>query len=217
MGANNPIARAVALTGQSPAAPVHQPATPASDGSGSTVVGRLSHVDATRLWPSDSVFAAWLVDNLDALGEAVDLRLERGSVQNGPRATVVAQRPAGGPVAIVCERDAATDEAFGSLIRHVAASGAEHGIWVCGSAGDQHSASVSWLNRSVDGRFIMVKVSGVTIGDSAAAPMFEVAVRSPRVDDPWVESTIPSADAVAGSTRRAEDWVHQSGGDDQAS
>jgi hypothetical protein len=66
---------------------------------------------------------------------------------------------------------------------------------------------VSWLNRAVDGRFVLVRVGAVTIGDSAAAPTFELAVRSPRADDPGVHSALPDAPGAAASERRADDWL----------
>lgn len=218
------MARIAAMTSQAGGQP--QPVAPAMPGSGTPnpgqasgtvftgsrpTVGRLAHVDAARLWPTAAAFAGWLASNLDAIGEAVSVQLRDGEVPHAGSPVVVAKNGAGDAVVIVCELGEASDEGFGRMVRNVVASDAKHAIWVCGDPGDEYGASVSWLNRAVDGRFSMVKVSGVTIGDSAAAPMFELAVRTSRGSDEGVSSSTPVTDAAPVTTRRVDDWLHSVG------
>ena len=233
----NPIARAAAMTSQAtgqvfsapvpppsstvPASPTSAPTPPvaptpavaASSPSASTPgaslpsVGKLAHVAPSRLWKDDTAFAAWLAHNLEALGEVLAVQLRDGKMPHAETPVIVAADVTGAAVVIVTELGDSSDEGFGRLVRNVAASGAKHAVWVCGEPGAEYGASVSWLNRVVDARVSMVKVTAVTIGESAAAPMFEVAVRTQRADDEGVESSVPAADSDSASTRRVDDWL----------
>lgn len=193
----------------SPATDAPTPMTwPSQSAGGSPNLGRLRQVEAGALWPDDARFAAWLAENLDALAEATSLRLDAPQVLEGSTPVVLAAEGSGEAAVVVPQRGPSTDEAFGALVRHMAASGAEHGIWISGAPASEHAAAVSWLNRAVNGRFVLVRVGAVTIGDSAAAPTFEVAVRPPRGDDPGVDSVTPDVvDGGATRERRADDWL----------
>ena len=215
----NPLARISAITGNT------RPLTPSSAGNGATPptpaaspptsaaapvpdrqLGRLQHVDATRLWPTDAAFSRWLADNLDVLTTTVAIDLGKAELLDGELPVVLAATGDGRSAVVLAQRGASTDVAFGALVRHFAASAAAYAVWICGDPSNEHAAAVSWLNRAVDGRFVLVRVGAVTIGDSAAAPTFELAVRSPRADDPGVHSTLPGAAAEA-VERRADDWL----------
>ena len=230
-GSLNPMARIAAMTSgssagtaTSPSGAAPSPAPPATSPApggqrpvttaDSPTVGRLSRVEPSRLWATDVAFAAWLAANLDALGETLSMKLRNGTTPHSDSPVVMATDAAGGSVVIVCERGAATDEGFGRLVRTVAASGAKHAAWVCASPEDEYGAAISWLNRSVDGRFGMVKVSAVTIGESAAAPIFELSVRTPRAEDDGVSADVPATDGPKGTTRRVDDWLDSVGARD---
>lgn len=208
-----PAAPAVAAAAQ-PAS--EQPA--AASATPRPSVGKLARVGASRLWRTDTAFATWLAENLDALGEALSVRLADGRMPHAETPVVMATDASGAPVVVVCELGDASDAGFGRLVRNVAASNAKHAVWVCGEPGDEYGASVSWLNRAVDARVTMVKVGGVTIGESAAAPTFEVRVRSPRADDDGVDASVPDADstAPAPTTRRVDDWLKSVGAGEDA-
>ncbi len=216
----NPLARISAITGNArPVVPQTNGTTPAqpqapqpSAGdaqppSGGPRLGRLERADATRLWTSDLAFSRWVVDNLDALAEVVGLRLARPELLEGEVPVVLAATADGTSAVVLAQRGPSTDDAFGTLVRHFAASAAAHTIWVSGSPSSEHVAAVSWLNRAVDGRFVMVRVGAVTIGDSAAAPTFELAVRTPRADDAGMHSALPETGGEAHGERRADDWL----------
>jgi hypothetical protein len=170
-------------------------------------LGRLQPVKATQLWPSDAAFTAWLADNLEAVADAASLPLRAPEVLGGETPVILAATEGGASAVIIPQREASTDVAFGAMVRHFAASAAQHALWICGKPTSEHAAAVSWLNRAVDGRFVMLRVGAVTIGDSAAAPTFEVAVRAPRKDDAGVESALPEGAPSEAHERRADDWM----------
>lgn len=205
----NPLARISAITGNArPAVPdATNGTTPPPSPSAGPQLGRLHRVDAARLWPSDVAFSRWVADNLDALADVIDLRLVRPEVLEGELPVVLAGTSDGNSAVLLAQRGASTDDAFGALVRHFAASAAAHAVWVSGEPSSEHVAAVSWLNRAVDGRFVMIRVGAVTIGDSAAAPTFELTVRTPRADDTGVHSTLPAAETDPHGERRADDWL----------
>jgi hypothetical protein len=180
---------------------------PAAEPPAGPRLGRLQRVDAAKLWPTDVEFSRWLADNLDAVGETVSLRLAKAELLDGELPVVLAAADDGASAVVLAQRGPSTDDAFGSLVRHFAASAAQHAVWICGEPSSEHVAAVSWLNRAVDGRFVMLRVGAVKIGESAAAPMFELAVRSPRADDPHMESDVPEAHRADDGERRADDWL----------
>jgi hypothetical protein len=186
-------------------------ATPPQPANGRPTLGRLARVEPSRLWPTDTAFAGWLADNLEGLSEALGMQLRDATVPHPDIPVVMAADASGAAVVIVLELGAASDEGFGRLVRNVTASSAAHGVWVCADPGEEYGASVSWLNRAVDARVSMVEVAAVTIGESAAAPMFEVTVRTPRADDAGVTSAVPAAEAPASPTRRVDDWLESVG------
>jgi hypothetical protein len=201
--ASGPLARLSAITGNA------APGVPRDSGNGATparTLGRLRREAAAQLWATDRAAAEWLAENLDAIAEAASLDLGSAQLMESPDPVIVATLASGKPAVVVTQRGESTDDVFGALVRHVAATQAQHGVWICGEPANEHAAAISWLNRSVDGRFIMLRVGAVTIGDSAAAPTFEVAVRTPRADDPGVESAGPEADAPPQTGRRVDDW-----------
>ncbi len=198
--------------------PVPKLATPDSPAPRPSV-GTLAYVSPSHLWSDDCAFAAWLRDNLSAVAGTLGVTLSEGRMPHAETPVVLAVDESAAAAVIVCELHDASDEGFGRLVRNVAASSARHAIWICGEPGDEYGASVSWLNRAVDARVSMVKVSGVTIGESSAAPMFEVKVRTPRAADDGVVAAVPTADGTDSGpgTRRVDDWLNSVGAGDEQS
>jgi hypothetical protein len=210
----NPLARrlgaaatpvpTVAGTSQPAAAPMPtEAATPAR------TIGRLQKLGAQELWGTDSKqVVTWLRSNLEPLGEAIDVVLTPASAAEVPGSTnaLLAAERGGGGVLVVVELGASTDDHFGVLVRQMVASTAKTAVWVTGDPRPDHLASVSWLNRSVDGRFYVVQLEAVRIGDSAAAPVFTTVLRPPRATDAVDESRRPGAAPDGELGRRAEDW-----------
>lgn len=198
----SPFARLSALNAAQP--------TPSTNGTHpATGMGRLQRVDAGQLWPTDADLAAWLADNLDTFAESVSPRLTHPELLEGELPVVLAATADGASAVVLAQRGASTDDAFGALVRHFAASAARHAVWVCGRPSSEHAAAVSWLNRVMDGRFLLVRVAGATIGDSATAPTFDAVVRPARAVDPHVTSSVPAAADHGSTRRRAEDWIGQ--------
>lgn len=159
-------------------------------------IGQLTHVSATDLWSSGAEMAAWLASAPTALPDAVGMADATFATPDGP--VLIGTRADGTPASVVCELGTSSDEGLGSLLRVAAVQDGGTVVWVVGETDDSHVAALSWLNRETSPRFMCVRVSGVRIGGSASAPMFDLVVRPPR------GSGEPPADAPR---RRVEDHL----------
>lgn len=178
------------------------PEVPWPDAVRPRVLGRLSRVPASELWPTSAALAEWLMTAPDDLRQSI----AAGSVRFDERTANILLGTADGdvPICAVCESGPSSDEGLGVLLRVAAVQ--EGGIvaWVVGEPDDSHIAAVSWLNRSTSPRFHLVRAEGARVNDSAAAPMFDRIVRPPRG-----AQADESAQRGAGSQpqRRVEDHV----------
>jgi hypothetical protein len=140
-------------------------------------IGRLRRVAPGELWRAETL-AAWLADNLDEVTHLLGGTLERGVVDPAAPGTVSAVDATGSPVRLVTELGPSSDETFGLLMRQLVSSGTRTAVWICGTARDEHLTSVTWLNREISGRLHVLTVDAVRIDDSAAAPVFRLALKA---------------------------------------
>ncbi len=201
-----PLEAAGRLAAPAPRPEVTSPfahSTPTPDATPITaVVGRLTRIRASEIWPTGHAMASWLAMNDDAIAdvlgvssltlEATDANIALGSVAGGA------------PVCLVCEIGPSTDEGLGVLLRIAAVQDGGTVAWIAGDPGDTHAAALSWLNRSTSPRFHLVRASAVRIDASASAPLFDLVVRPPRASDGG--DTAPAGDLGA-PRRRVEDHV----------
>jgi hypothetical protein len=119
------------------------------------------------------------------------------------------QDPQSRRLLVVVEIGESSEATFGALVTRLTATQAPAALWICGSVRPEHSAAISWLNRSVDARLYIARLRAARIGASAPAPSLEVMLRPPRAGDP--ANNGPSGSAERG--RRAEDWAEISLGE----
>ena len=170
--------------------------TPASATGAS--IGRLTRVSAAELWIDANAMATWVAGNAEALSELTGVE---GLRLHAPNAgTVLGAAADGGAVCVVCEVGPSSDGGLGALLRTAAVQDGGTVVWLNGGAGDAHVAALSWLNRATPPRFFLAKATGVRIGESASAPMFELLVRPPRAAE-------PANDTSDAPQRRVEDHV----------
>jgi hypothetical protein len=170
-------------------------------------LGRLAPVSAADLWDGTAAMSTWLSDEPEALADALDLSLRDVTTTAPGRVRGVAASDAS-PVSIVCEVGPSSDEAFAALLATASLQDGGTVVWIAGDLDATHGATLSWLNRSTSPRFLFVKAAGVRIGESAAAPTFEVVVRPARATDA-APSEPSQASPGASAGRRAED--HEGG------
>jgi hypothetical protein len=168
--------------------------------SGSTVLGRIRQVDLREVWTSeDRHFTPWLAqaENLELLGEAIgiELELEAREKDVGPfRADILCKNSAEEDSWVVIENQLEkTDHRhLGQLVTYASGLQAKTVVWVSPQFCEEHRAAIDWLNRLCRGEvsFFGIEVELWRIGDSAAAPRFNVVARP----NEW-EATVGDAKA----------------------
>jgi hypothetical protein len=183
------------------AAEPQAPAAPMAEASASAPIGRLTRVSASEMWTDDAELAGWLVHDPTLLGEAIGLGLLSAEHGASPNRLTAAAADAS-RVSIVAETGSSSERGLAGIVELASIGGSDAVVWLAGEVDDTHRASVSWLNRTTEASFFLVRVEGARIGPSATAALLEAVVRPPRAED--LGGTTPS-DETGG--RRAEDHV----------
>jgi hypothetical protein len=164
---------------------------------------RLSIIPADKAWPGGAAaLVRWLRSNPDALADLLNINI--GPTDDelpGFDGTLFAE-PDGARVLVVVGLGESDDAQLGALLTRMTASEVRAVVWVVGSPRSEHLATLSWLNRSIDANFSVVRVRAARIGNSNPAPVFDLVLRRPRTGD---RSSEPSS-APHSMGRRAEDW-----------
>jgi hypothetical protein len=170
-------------------------------------IGRLQVTSAAELWPASALpLVRWLRANPDILGELIATQLSATEDEVPGLAAAIFADPDGSRVLTVLEVGPSTESMLGSLVARLGAARASTAVWICGEPRDDHIAAMSWLNRSVDGRFFVARIRAARIGTSDAAPIFELVLRPPRAAEggPRSDSDASSADRTRRSADRPE-------------
>lgn len=143
-------------------------------------IGRLQPVPLRDLWKHEAKdFGQWLAENLEILGEKLGISLslvQREKDAGIFKVDIQAEDENGDNVIIECQLERTDHDHLGKLITYNKALDAKKAIWICKEACPEHIQAVNWLNESTPegNSFYLVKVEAVRIGDSLAAPLFQV-------------------------------------------
>ena len=165
-------------------------------------LGRLRRVELRDTWQSEAQdFTPWLAreDNLTLLGETlgIDLELEAVEQNVGPfRADILCKDTLSDRWVLVENQLERTDHThLGQLMTYAAGLDAVTIVWIAARVADEHRAAMDWLNEITDSevRFFALEVELWRIGDSPAAPKFNVVSKP----NDWSRSTSAAKKAVA--------------------
>ena len=146
-------------------------------------LGTLSRVEVRDHWPNEAAdFTPWLAEeaNIARLGEALGLNLTVVDVEAnvGPfRADILCQEIGSENLVLIENQLEPTDHAhLGQIITYSAGLDVVKVVWIAKQFREPHRAAIDWLNRisADDFSFFGVEIELWKIGDSAAAPKFEV-------------------------------------------
>jgi hypothetical protein len=139
------------------------------------MVGKLERVPLREVWEHEAAdFTRWLEENIDVLGEALDLNLssaEREQSAGAFSVDLVAADEGGDAVVIECQLEKSNHDHLGKLVTYLSAVGAKTAIWIVADPRPEHVGAVSWLNESSAADVHIVKVEAVRIGASDPAPL----------------------------------------------
>jgi hypothetical protein len=157
-------------------------------------LGRISPVDLREIWTSeDKHFTPWLAqaENLELLGEAlgIDLQLEAQEKDVGPfRADLLCKNTAEEDSWVVIENqiEKTDHKHLGQLLTYASGLHAKTIVWI--------SSHIDWLNRIANRsvRFFGIEIELWKIGDSPAAPRFNVVCKP----NEWEATVDDAKDAI---------------------
>ena len=143
-------------------------------------IGRLESVPLRQLWPYEAYdFTTWLAENLDLLGEPLDMELsllQREATTGTFSADILAEDASGDAVVIENQLEHTDHDHLGKLITYLSNLDAKTAIWVTSEPRPEHEKAIHWLNEMLpaDTAFFLVKLEAYRIGDSPPAPLFSV-------------------------------------------
>ncbi len=164
-------------------------------------LGRLERVELRDIWLSEAVdFTPWLAreENLTLLGEALglDLVLEAQEKPVGPfRADILCKDLGADSWVLVENQLERTDHThLGQLMTYASGLEAATIVWIAARFTEEHRSTLDWLNRITEGdfRFFGLEVELWRIGDSPAAPKFNI-VSQPN---DWSKAVAHAARAI---------------------
>lgn len=146
-------------------------------------LGKLVKVELRDIWLSESSdFTPWLArdSNLSILADTLGLELELEAQEKavGPfRADILCKDTATNAWVLIENQLERTDHShLGQLLTYASGLEAVTIVWIAARFTEEHRSTLDWLNRITDEtfRFFGVEVELWRIGDSPAAPRFNV-------------------------------------------
>lgn len=144
-------------------------------------LGRLHPLDPRLVWPHEAHdFTPWLLDNADALADALGLDIELTAAEHpvgGFALDLVGRDQTNDCVLIVENQLSATDHShLGQLVTYAAGTDARTIVWLAPAFREEHRQALDYLNTlgGEDARFFGVEIGVVRIEDSKPAPLFKL-------------------------------------------
>lgn len=148
-------------------------------------IGTAKEIDPEAIWRSEREYVGWLVENLDQLGDVLEMEffdVQHEAKVAGHVVDIVAHADGLGQAVIECKLGRATLDHLGQLLAYAGAYGARVLILVAPFLGDDIRAAAHWLNDAVraDVEVWAIEFQVVQIGDSDPAPHFAPVIRPNR-------------------------------------
>ncbi len=179
-------------------------------------LSKITKVDLRECWQNEaSDFTPWLAseDNIALLADALgmnELEVKAQEEHVGPfRADILCVDPGTDKYVLIENQLEKTDHNhLGQILTYAAGLDAVTIIWIAEHFTEEHRAAIDWLNRITDKEFNFfgVEIELIKIGDSAAAPMFNV-IAKPNGWSKDVRSSQSSSDGKSeGQVFKYEYW-----------
>lgn len=144
---------------------------------GSENVGKLRRIPVRDVFSHEAYdFTTWMEQNPDALSGAIGIDLIDINREHGAgdfSVDLFAEDINGYRVIIENQLEATDHRHLGQVLTYLSVLDADIAIWITADARPEHVSAVSWLNENTtDADFYLVKVEGVRVDDSRAAPLF---------------------------------------------
>lgn len=147
------------------------------------MIGKLERVHLREVWKHEAHdFTQWLENNIEVLGDAIDLNLvnvEREQAAGTFSVDLVAEDEGGHTVVIENQLEKSDHDHLGKVITYLTAMDARAAVWIVATPRPEHVSAVAWLNESTSADFYLIKLEAVRIeGSPAAALLTPIVVPS---------------------------------------
>ena len=150
-------------------------------------LSKITKVDLRDCWKNEATdFTPWLAseENIALLSDALgmnELEVKAQEEHVGPfRADILCVDPGTDKMVLIENQLEKTDHNhLGQILTYAAGLDAVTIIWIAERFTEEHRAAIDWLNRITDKEFNFfgVEIELIKIGDSLAAPMFNVIAK----------------------------------------
>lgn len=176
----------------------------------------LSHiekVDLREVWAHEAHdFTQWLAEeeNLSALGDVIGIDLEliesESSVGSFSADIYAVECGSNRKVIIENQLEDTNHDHLGKIITYAAGKGANLVVWIVARARDEHKQAIEWLNEHTDSEFgfFLIEIEVLKIGDSMAAPRFNIVERP----NDWAKAIKQSEGLSPTKKAYLEYWEH---------
>jgi len=142
-------------------------------------VGKIKRVPLREVWKDEAKdFTSWLFENLEILGEELDIDLtsiEKEGKAGSFSVDIVAEDGTGQKVVIENQLEKTNHDHLGKIITYLANLDAKIAIWISSDPKQEHERAIDWLNQFDPGvSFYLIKVEAYKIGNSDPAPKFSI-------------------------------------------
>ena len=143
------------------------------------MIGKIERVSLREVWKNEAKdFTSWLFDNIEALGEELDIdltALEKEENIGSFSADIIAEDSSGQKVLIENQLEKTDHDHLGKILTYVSNLDAKAAIWISSKPRPEHERAIDWLNESGSGvSFYLVKIEAYKIGKSDPAPKFTI-------------------------------------------
>lgn len=170
-------------------------------------LSKISKVDLRDCWKNEATdFTPWLAseENIALLADALgmnELEVKAQEEHVGPfRADILCVDPGTDKLVLIENQLEKTDHNhLGQILTYAAGLDAVSIIWIAEHFTEEHRAAIDWLNRITDKEFNFfgVEIELIKIGDSPAAPMFNVIAKP----NGWSKDVKSSSSKASGENR----------------
>jgi len=142
-------------------------------------IEKMKKVPLREVWRNEARnFTSWLFDNIEFLGEELDMDLkaiDREGDVGSFSVDIVAEDENGQKVVVENQLEKTNHEHLGKILTYLANLDAKVAIWVSSNPRQEHKRAIEWLNEFGPGiSFYLVKIEAYKIGNSAPAAKFSI-------------------------------------------
>ena len=152
------------------------------------MIGKIKKVPLREIWKDEARdFTTWLGENIDALNEAMNLKLVVTDIEKsvGTFSSDIVAEDENGVIVIIENQLEKTDhDHLGKMVTYLSnLENAKTAIWISSFPREEHRKAIEWLNEFTpdDVCFYLVRVEAIRINSSDSAPLFTIVAEPTEI------------------------------------